>query len=83
MPLSHDVALDEVVLELAHHCAGPVAAIANEANASSRQSLDGRNADLLAQTFSYDLTFLQGDEKDTAHFFSARRAAAIASCAFE
>ena len=83
MALAHDLALDDVVFELPHHCAGPMTAVANQTDASGPQSLDGRNADLLAQAFGYDLAFVQVYEQDTAHFFSARRAAAIASFAFE
>jgi hypothetical protein len=39
--------------------------------------------DLLLQAFCSDLAFVQVDQERAAHFFSARRAAAIASLAFE
>ena len=83
MPFAHDLALDEVAFKLARHRGRAFAAVAYQPNASTRKPLDGRDADLLSQAFGDDLTLVQVDEKDAAHLFSARRAAAIASCAFE
>ena len=83
MPFAYDFALDEVGLKLARHRFRAFAAIADEANASTQQPLDGRYADLLGEAFGYHLAFIQIDEKRAAHLFSTRTAAAIASCAFE
>ena len=83
MPFANDLALDKVALELTRHRLRAIAAVADEANAPTRKPLDGRNANLFSKAFGQDFAFIQADEKDPAHFFSARRAAAIASFALE
>jgi hypothetical protein len=83
MPFAHDLSCDEVGFELARHRPGPFAAVADQANASTREPLYGRDADVFGEAFGYYLAFTQVDEKGATHFLSARRAAAIASCAFE
>jgi hypothetical protein len=83
MPFAYDVALDEVRLKLARHRLRAFATVTHEANASTEEPLDGRYADLLGEASGYDLPFIEIDENGAAHLFSARRAAAMASCAFE
>ena len=83
MPLAHDLALDQVTLKCAQHGACPFAAVANEADAAAREPLDRGDADLLLEASGHNLSIVQIDKERPAHFFSARRAAAMASLAFE
>ena len=82
MPFAYGHALDQVTLKRACHGGRAYAAVAYEANAPTREPLNSRDADLLGEASGYDLAFVQVDEKGATHFL-ARRAAAMASCAFE
>ena len=83
MPLAHGVAFDQVILKCAQHGTCPFAAVANEPNAAAWEPFDGGDADLLLEASGHNLSFVQIDKERPAHFFSARRAAAMASLAFE
>ena len=81
MPLSRDDTVYQVLLELESHSRGAVHAVADEANASAGQSFDRGDTDVLSRATGLNLPLAECDEKDAAHRFSARFAAAIASLA--
>jgi hypothetical protein len=71
--------IHKVSLQGASHSRRPVAASANEADATARKAFDRRDLDLRCEALGDDLAFVERNEKDAAHFFSPRLAAAIAS----
>lgn len=83
VPFADDYALDKVWFKLAHHGAGPFAAVADQAYAPAREPLDGRDTDVFGEAFGDYLAFTQVHEQRASHFFSALQPAAIASRAFE
>jgi len=79
MRLSRYVPGNQVAFELAHHDSRAMAAHADEADASLRQSLNGRDSDILGQATRRYLLFIERDEQRAAHRLSPRLAAAMAS----
>jgi hypothetical protein len=70
-----------VPLEHAGHARCAIHAVADEANASARQTLDSGDPYLLREARSHDLTLIERNQEHPAHRLSARFAAAMASLA--
>lgn len=81
MPLPYHHTVDEVPLELAGHARCPVHALADEANASGRQTLDSGDLYTLREACGHHFTLVERDQESPAHCLSARFAAAMASLA--
>ena len=79
MLLSYDHTVDQVRLELATHARCAVHAAADQANAPARQTLNGGDPNVFRPARGHYSCLVQRNEKDPAHGFSARFAAAMAS----
>ena len=71
--------IHKVRLQDTSHSSGPVAASANKPHTATREMFNCRDPNLRVEALGYDLTLVEGDKEDAAHFLSPRLAAAIAS----
>ena len=83
MPFAHHFAGDHKCLELAANDGGAIGAHADQPDATGRDLLQSRNADIFLEASGADTLFVQGQEDGAAQRAAARRAAASASVRLE